>query len=374
MTACQSGGEVEEKREELKALMEEMKALDGERDELQVKIDTVEHQIALLDTSVTELSGILVNTIELEPKLFEHYFGLSGVVQSDVDVTISPEAVGTLKRILVKEGQRVRKGQLLAELNTTVGRSGVEEVETQLELVKILYDKRKKLWDQIIGSEVEYLQAKTNYESLQKKLQTTKNQLNLSAIYSSANGTIEKIYTKQGELLSPGVPFASLVSLQNVYIEADVPENYLGKVNKGDKVRVTIPGELEARLLSVTRIGNVINPGNRSFKMQLAIPNKSESVKLNAICALEICDFRQANSLAVPSNIIQQDIHGYFVYLVKQKDNMEIAIKTNVEIGPTNEGYTLIVSGVSEKDEVITDGYNEVSNNALIQRQKLQMK
>lgn len=312
--------------------------------------------------------GVLVNAISLEPTLFEHYFEISGTVESDVDVTISPEAAGTLKRILVKEGQQVSKGQLLAELNTTVGQSSVEEVETQLELAKTIYEKRKKLWDQNIGSEVEYLQAKTNYEGLQKRLKTSKSQLGLSAIYASASGTIEEIYTKQGELLSPGVPFASLVNLKNIYIEADVPETYLGKIKKSDKVKVKIPGEEKVKELPITRVGNVINPGNRSFKIQIKVPNPSESVKLNAICTLELCDFRKENSLVVPSFIIQQDGKGYFVYAVQNNDSMEIAIKTYVEVGKTNKGETLVLSGIDADAEIITDGYNEVSNNAIIQR------
>lgn len=326
----------------------------------------------VVENEAEKKTGVLVNTMQLKPELFEHYFQISGVVHSDVDVTISPETGGTLKRILVKEGQRVSKGQLLAELNTAVGQSGVEEVETQLELAKILFDKRKKLWDQNIGSEVEYLQAKTTFEGLQKKLQTTKNQLGLAAIYASANGTIEEIYTKQGELLSPGVPFASLVNLQNIYIEADVPENYLGKVKPGDKVRVNIPGEEAPRILPVTRIGNVINPDNRSFKMQIVVPNQNGTVKLNAICALEICDYKKDNSLTVPSRILQQDLKGYFVYKAVKNDTSETALKTYVEIGPTSEGETLVLKGITKEDEIITDGYNEVSNRALIQRMSIE--
>lgn len=366
--ACQST-ELEKKKEALGEFNKEMKEVKTEMQDLQTKIDSVEKEIAELDTTKKEVNGILVNTVVVQPKLFEHYFDISGVVMSDVDVTISPEAAGTLKRILVKKGQRVKKGQLLAELNKTVGRSGVEEVETQLELAKILYEKRKKLWDQNIGSEVEYLQAKTNYEGLRKKLQTTKSQLRLSAIYASASGTIEEIYTKQGELLSPGVPFASLVNLQNVYLEADVPENYLGTIKKGDKVKVAIPGEDKPRMLIVTRTGNVINPGNRSFKIQVAIPNIDKSVKLNAILEVEVCDYKKDNALVLPSNIIQQDAKGYFVYRVTTNEEREKANKTYIEIGPTNEGNTLVLNGITVNDEIVTDGYNEVSNNAIIQRE-----
>ncbi|MBT8196831.1 MAG: efflux RND transporter periplasmic adaptor subunit [Bacteroidia bacterium] len=366
VSACSS--ELEKKKTELKDLNTEMKDLKTEMQELQVVIDTLQNQIALLDSAEIEVTGILVNSVIVQPQLFEHYFEVTGIVNSDVDVTLSPEAPGTVKRILVKKGQRVSKGQLIAELNSTVGQSNIEEVESQLELAKIIYEKRKKLWDQNIGSEVEYLQAKTNYESLQKRLQATKSQVNLSAIYATASGTIEDIYTKQGELLSPGVPFASLVSLQNVYLEAEIPENYLGAIKKGDKVKVSVPGESEPRVLAISRVGNVINPGNRSFTVQIAIPNKDQSVKLNSICAVEVCDYKKDNSLVLPSYIIQQDAKGYFVYEIQKQADTENAIKTYVEIGPNNKGNTLVLTGIEKDDEIITDGYNEVSNNAIINR------
>lgn len=336
--------------------------------ELKSKIANLEKEIAALDTNAkfSEI-GVLVETKTIQPEKFEHYFEVSGTVTTDDNITLSAEAAGQIKTILVKEGQKVTAGQILAKLNTATIESNIEEVKTALELATTVYERQRKLWDQKIGSEIQYLQAKNNKESLEQKLKTLQTQLTLSIIKAPGEGIVDEIYRKEGEMVMPGTPVMQFVNLNNMKLISDVSEMYVKSVKQGDKASVSFPAlGIENIEAVINRTSNVINLKNRTFKVEVSLPNKDHILKPNAIGMLKIKDFEADSAFVVPTMIIGKDSKGEYMYVVKEIDGNKIARKTYIKTGKSSGGQTMIVDGITLNDKVITAGYNEVSDGAIV--------
>ncbi|MFN4233288.1 MAG: efflux RND transporter periplasmic adaptor subunit [Bacteroidia bacterium] len=346
----------------------ELAKYQSELNELKTKIANLEKEIAALDTNAkfSEI-GVLVETKTIQPEKFEHYFEVSGTVTTDDNITLSAEAAGQIKTILVIEGQKVTAGQVLAKLNTATIESSIEEVKTALELATTVYERQKKLWDQKIGSEIQYLQAKNNKESLEQKLKTLQTQLSLSIIKAPGDGIVDEIYRKEGEMVMPGTPVMQFVNLNNMKMISDVSEMYVKSVKQGDKASVSFPAlGIENIEAVINRTSNVINLKNRTFKVEVSLPNKEQVLKPNAIGMLKIKDFEADSAFVVPTMIIGKDSKGEYVYVVKENDGKNIARKTYIKTGKSSGGQTMIVDGITLNDKVITAGYNEVSDGAIV--------
>jgi RND family efflux transporter MFP subunit len=356
-----SNGDLEKKKSELAKYQSEL-------NDLKTKIANLEKEIAALDTNATTSDiGILVETKLIQPEKFEHFFEVSGTVATDDNVTLSAESAGQIKSILVKEGQKVSAGQVLVKLNTATIESSIEEVKTALELATTVYERQKKLWDQKIGSEIQFLQAKNNKESLEQKLKTLQTQLALSIIKAPGEGVVDEIYRKEGEMVMPGTPMVQFVNLNNMKMLADVSEMYVKSVKQGDKASVSFPAlgieNLEAQ---INRTSNVINLKNRTFKVEVGLPNKDQILKPNAIGMLKIKDFEADSAFVVPTMILGKDSKGDYLYTTVEKEGKKVARKTYVKTGKTSGGQTMITEGLNPNDNVITAGYNEVSDGAII--------
>lgn len=313
--------------------------------------------------SEEENKALLVEVETIRPEHFEHHFTANGSVEAVRSAFISPEMNGQIKRIHVKEGQRVSKGQLLVSLNGAVLTNGIKEVETALELARTLYKKQKELWDQKIGSEVQYLQAKSNMVSLEDKLKTLQSQRDMTKIFAPYSGIIDNITLKEGELAAPGMQLIQLVNLSEVYINADISESYLPYISKGDSITVEFPTYPDTKIrTTVYRVGNVINTQNRTFPVQLKLRNKDEKLKPNLMAVVNLKDFETDNALLVPSIVIKKDINGDYVYVVSESNGETIAEKRYVTPGKTAEDKTMVDKGLNAGDRIITQGYNLVKN------------
>ncbi|MCD4771840.1 MAG: efflux RND transporter periplasmic adaptor subunit [Bacteroidales bacterium] len=314
----------------------------------------------------TEKKEVIVKTPVTVTKLqnmeFNHFFKVSGTVEAINSAFISPEISGQIKNIYVEEGERVMKGQILAKLNTSLTDNGINELKTSLELAKTIYKKQKQLWDKEIGSEIQFLEAKHNKESLENKLKTLYAQQEMAIIKAPINGIVDEIFLKEGELGIPGMQIMQIVNLNDLYINADVAESHIADIKTGDEVVLSFSAfpEMEMKV-PVFRTGNIINPANRTFKVQLKIKNQNEKLKPNLISLILINDFSVESVLVVPSEIIKQDINGSYLYVIEKIDNKNIARKKYIKTGMSYKEKTMIAEGVKAGEMVVTKGYAQVS-------------
>lgn len=310
---------------------------------------------------------ILVTVKKLAYEKFEHFFIANGSVEAVQDAFISPEINGQIKKIHVKEGQRVREGELLVSLNADVIKNSIAEVETGLELARTIYKKRKGLWDKKIGSEVQYLEAKSNKESLENKLKTFNAQLEMTRIKAPISGIVDEILNKEGEFAVPGLQLIQLVNLNKVYVNAEISEAYLPIIHKRDAVQVNFPSYPNLTIDTfVHRTGNIVKIQNRTFLVQVLIDNKDEKLKPNILAIIKMRDFSAEAALVVPSIIIKNDLQGTYLYVAKTEDGKLIARKTYIKPGKSKASNTMVVEGLEPGLQVIVEGYNLVKNGMAI--------
>ena len=352
-------------------------------DKVKSQISKYQDEVAKLNQKITDLESELpeggeenskvnnalkVRTQKVSKQAFSKYFTATGEIEAINEAFISPEVGGQITKINVIEGQKVKKGQLLAKLNTSLIEKNIEEVKTQLELAEILFNKQKELWDKNIGSERQFLESKNNYENLKNKLATLREQYNMSIIRSPINGLVEVIMLKQGELASPGMQLMQIVDLDNLYVTAKLSEAYISVIKKGDMVTVTFPSYPNLVLENpVTRIGNVINKQNRTFLVEIKIDNKDGKLKPNLLANIKINDYNSTGSIVVPSMVIREDLVGSYLYVAEKNGDKLISVKKYIQVGKAYQDRTEVLSGLSVDDEIITDGYSNVSDGAYIQ-------
>ncbi|MBN4065984.1 efflux RND transporter periplasmic adaptor subunit [Candidatus Amoebophilus asiaticus] len=345
------------------------------RDSCLAVVDRLNDQIRGLNKEIAELDTTrknnhrerVVSTKKLTRGTFWHYFEVQGTVQADKNILIAPETAGVVKKIKVVEGQRVRAGQTLMILDADVIQQSINEIKTMMDLANDLFERQQKLWDQKIGSEVQYLEAKNKKESLQNKLSTLQAQLDKAYIKAPEDGIIDEIIPKIGEMASPPIPVIRLVDLSKVYIKSDVSENYIKAVKKGASVIVQFPSldeELEAR---ITQVGNFINPNNRTFKIRINLENPDNLFKPNLLAVIKIKDFEQDSVIAVPSPYILADAGGKeYVFIIDREGDKKRAKKVFVESGLSYKGETMMKKGLNGNEELITEGSRTVTDKEIV--------
>ncbi|MCF8378548.1 MAG: efflux RND transporter periplasmic adaptor subunit [Bacteroidales bacterium] len=334
------------------------------------KVDTYDKKINDLEAKLEndslpkeDITGTAVIVKDMQVGKFEHHIQVSGKVEAVEEAFVSPEMSGQIKEIHVVEGQRVKKGQLLISLNTDVIEKSMIEVQTSLSLLVKLYEKQKELWDQNIGTEVQYLQAKTNKESADARLATLYEQLEMARIRAAFDGIVENIMAKEGELAMPGGRLVQLVNLEKLKINANVSEIYLNSIHKGDMVNVSFSATPGYEMnLPISRTGSVIDNLSRTFLVELLMNNKNEKIKPNQLAILRMNDFSSNEAFVLPSIIIKQDIKGSYVYRVEDNPSGPIATKVYIQPGLSSEDMTMIDSGVKPGMKIIIEGYNLVKN------------
>jgi RND family efflux transporter MFP subunit len=270
---------------------------------------------------------------------------------------------GQVKNIHVKEGQSVSEGQLLVSLNTAVTESSIREVRTGLELATKLYERQKELWDQKIGSEMQYLEARNAMESAQARLATLQAQLDMALIKAPFAGIVETIMLKEGELASPGMQVIQLVSLNSLKLYGNISERYMASIQKGDETIVFFPDvEGLSRRVPIHRVGNIIDDQSRTFRIELKIENADKSLKPNMYTIIRVNDFRSDSALVVPSVVIKQDLMGNYIYVAEQEEGQLKARKRYITTGLSYEDRTMIAQGVDKGEDVIVLGFAQVSD------------
>ena len=347
---------------------EKKKELDGLKKEqatLSAKIKKLEDEIAVADTSKkAKTLDVEVATVAAQP--FRSYVEIQGKLDADENVTISSQMPGTVKTIYVKEGDNVKPGQVLAELDNSVAWQGAQELKAQLAFATDLYNKQKNLWDQKIGSEVQYLSAKNNKESLEKRMTTTNEQLELYKIKSPINGTVDDVSIKLGQTAAPGLPAIRVVNMSSLKVKADVAESYAGKIHEGNPVSVEFPDQNKSFDSKVSFVSKVISAMNRTFSVQVNVSSDAD-LHPNMIAHLKIVDYQSTSSIVVPLNVVQNSEDGNYVFTaVKNAKGKSVAHKQMVKTGRDYNGQIEILEGLNEGDQLIVTGYQDVEDGELL--------
>ncbi len=336
--------------------------LDQQKLALQEEIKLLNNAIAKLDT-IKKVS--LVTAIELKEELFSHYLEIQGDVKTKQNVLIYPEMAGTLETVKVKEGQKVAKGQILAVIDDGGMANQVAQLEAQVSLAKTTFERQKNLWEQKIGSEIQYLQSKTNYESLSNQLAQLKSQIDKFNIRAPFSGIIDDVIKDQGNVVAPGPgsEIFRIINLNNMYLEADVPETYIAAITPGKDVEIYFPVLGETVTTKVRQTGNFINPANRTFRVEITVPNTKGNIKPNLTAKIKINDYTSENAILIPQSIISENAAGdQYVYRVEKNNNKNIAKQTIVTTGKTQGDVIEILKGVSTGDLLIQAGARSVKD------------
>lgn len=337
-------------------------ALQAKKAELQAEMAKIEEALATLDVRKEEA---LVSVTTVNDTLFNHYLEIQGNVDTNENILVQPEIPGTLVTLNVKAGQKVSKGQILGRVDDGGSSQQVANLETQYQLAKTTFERQKNLWDQKIGSEIQYLQAQTQMISLSKSVAQAKAQLAKTLIRAPFTGTIDEIFVERGQVVSASAQgLMRIVNLNNMYVSTTVPETYIGKLKVGTEVDVFLTSLGKTYKGKVRQVGNFINPNNRSFGIEVSVPNPDNLLRPNQVAKLKIIDYVNKNAIVVPTGVVQEDgDKNKFVYTVTNVNGKTgTAKKVLVKIGQSSDNVTEIVSGLSANDVIVTEGINAISD------------
>ncbi|HOY05597.1 MAG TPA: efflux RND transporter periplasmic adaptor subunit [Saprospiraceae bacterium] len=351
LSAC--GGGKKDPAAELAALKDQKAQLDAQITALEKQVGTANGQTARVKT---------IGLTQAQSGVFRHFIDLQGKVDADESVPATAKMPGTLKRVYVKNGDDVRRGQLLAEIEDNVMQSSLREIEGQLATATDIYNRQKGLWDQKIGTEVALIQAKNNKEGLERSIATLKENIGQTKIYAPNSGTVDLVLLKQGQVISPGMPLCNILNLTNLKIKGEVTEAYASKVRKGDQVQVMFP-DLKKEITSrVTFVSKTINPTTRTFIVECALPNAAD-YRANQVAVMKIVDYQNPNAISVPVNVIQTAQDGEFVMIAeKTGEKTAVAKKASIKQGSNYNGQVEVLSGLKKGDWIITTGFQDVNN------------
>lgn len=350
LTACGGGNDIESKKTQLAELKKQQNELKSQIAKLEDELKAA----GVKDSSNVKIKEVAVALVQA--KEFRHYLEIQGKVDSDKNVLVSYKAAGTVLRVHVNRGDYVKAGTTLATIDDDGVRKGVEELRTNLELTKTVYEKQKALWEQKIGTEVQYLQAKATYESLQSKMAQVNEQLETFRVKATIDGTVDEIFPNEGEMAAPGMPAFRIINTSGFKVTADIGEGYISKVKKGAKTSIYFPDIDYTMDTYVKVVSDVINPVNRTFTVEFDLKNAPKDLKANMLAYVKIQDYSKPSSIVIPVNLVQHTESGDFVFTVKNKK----AAKTPVKVGAIYRTDAEIVSGLSEGDKIITLGYQDV--------------
>ncbi|MGB1247241.1 MAG: efflux RND transporter periplasmic adaptor subunit [Chitinophagales bacterium] len=346
----------------------DLEKIEGQIDSLKSVAFDLKEEIAELDSTTTEIVKA-VTIVEATETPFDHYLTVSGTSYAENNVQVTTDMGGLVKAVYVNEGQYVSAGAIMFQMDNSTILPQIEEIKTGLDLATSVFQKRENLWNQNIGSEIEYLQAKNQMESLQKSLATANSQLAKTTIKAPISGYVDAVNLQVGNMASPGHAAAQVVNLSQMEIHANVPEVYVGTVKKGDKVMVDFPVLGLEKEATVESVGQNISTGNRTFKVIASIANSKNELKPNMLADIKINDLSLEKAIAIPSKLIQESSHDYFVF-VAQTDSTNgktIATKKVVVPGESYDGNTVIETGLEAGDLVIDEGYRTVLEGSLVE-------
>ena len=362
--ACGAG----QKNDSLEGKKAQLTALKDQQEKLTKQISTLEAELGQSDTaSGTKEKAKLVALTALTPTSFTHYIDLQGDVEAENSSFISPRGTGgVVRQVNVKQGDHVNKGQVLLKLDDAVQRQQVANAQTQVAYAKDIYQRRKNLWDQKIGTEVDFINAKNQVDQAETQLKIAQEQLDFTNVYADLSGTLNIFSIKLGESFAPGTQTVQIINTDNLKAVVQVPEVYQERVKVGTPVKITFPGLGNKQITGVVRVaGKVINAGNRAFQVEIHIPNDKD-IRANQVAVVKLQDYTASNVLTIPVNTLQTDEKGKYVMVVAKDNGKTVAHKKAVTIGQSYSDKIEVTTGLTSGDQLITDGFQGLYEGQLI--------
>jgi RND family efflux transporter MFP subunit len=343
------------------------------KEELTTQHLDLANQIKQLESALKVLSPDrntpLVTTITVNHAEFKHYLEMQGSLETKQNLVLTPEMSGILKQVFVKEGQIVKKGQLLARIDDGGLAQQKAQLQIQADLAKTTFDRQKRLWEQNIGSEMQYLNTKSAFEALQESVNQINKQIAKTNLNAPFSGIVDDVITEQGSVVAAGQSeIIRIVNLDNMYIQTDVPESYITEVTKGKEVEVFFPVLGKTLDAKVRQTGNFINPANRTFKIEIAIPNKDKFMKPNLTARLKINDYTREKAILIPQSIISENAEGeqYIYILIDKNEDRATAKQVIIKTGKTQGNEIEILSGLEDNSEIIKEGARSVKDGQIV--------
>jgi len=374
------GGDKQKSIEDIIA-SQDLKEIRAKKDEITNKQIEYTSQLKLLDAEIskldTEKKVPLITTFKAKEEQFDHFLELQGSVDTKKLLTITPEYNGILSNIYVKEGQRVGKGQILAKIDDGGLGQQLAQLEIQTGLAKTTYERQKRLWEQKIGSEIQFLQAKSNFEAQARAVDQLEEQLAKTIVRAPFSGTIDDIITEKGNVVAAGqTPLMLLVNLNDMYIETNVPESHITSVVKNKDVIVELPVLNKTVKTKIRQAGSFINPANRTFKIEVAVPNKDKTIKPNLTAKLKINDYSNPKAILIPQSIISENANGQqYVYVIRNlkedlgniQRKLGTAYRAIITTGKTQGDIIEVLDGLENRTEIILEGARSVKDGQTVE-------
>lgn len=352
----------------LETIRKKRQELVDEQQVLHDKIMVLDEKISVLDTTK---NVPLITTFRAKTEAFNHVLELQGNVTTKNLMVITPEYNGILTNVYVKEGQKVSKGQTLAKIDDGGLSQQLAQQQIQADLAQTTFERQKRLWDQKIGSEIQFLQAKSTYDGQSKAVAQLQSQISKTLVKAPFSGTIDDVISEQGSVVAAGQSqLMRIVNLDDMYIETEVPERYVNTITKGKNVEVDFPVLGKTMMAKVRQTSSVINPANRTFKAEIAIPNKEKSLKPNLTARLKINDYTNEDALLIPQSIISENAEGeQYVYVVTDKNdkNQGTALRVIIKTGKTQGDQIEVLEGIENNAEIIQEGARSVKDGQTVE-------
>ncbi len=357
ISACEQKDPVQAKKEKLKEYKTDLQKIKVSITELEKELSELDPEFAKINRKAT-----LITTTPVENTTFEHFVEVSGAVKSRKNILISAENFGSINHILAKEGDEVKKGQLILSMDTELYQKNLDQLLTEYALAKTMFEKQSNLWKQNIGTEVQYLQSKNRKETLENQIANVKTQISKSQIRAPFEGTIEEVLVKEGEMAQMSSPLVRIVNHRDMYVKADMSESYIGQFKKGDQINIYFPSIDKSIVSTISSVGQVIDEKNRTFSVEALLPLSDFSVKPNLLAIVKIKDFEKENASVIPTNLIQRDNNGEFVYVIESINEETVAKKIKIDRGITYQNSTMVKNGLSGNELLVDEGFRDVAD------------
>lgn len=345
------GGKTTDKKVELETLKKERVVIDS-------KIAALENELGSANAAADEKT---VSLLEVQESTFRNFLEVQGRIDAEDNVQVSPEAQGVVTAVYASIGQNVGRGQVLAQIDDKVLRQNISELQTQLNLANTLFQRQKNLWDQKIGTEVQYINARTQKEAAERRIATLRSQAAMYKIKAPISGTIDAMDLKVGSVASPGMSSIRIINASKLKAKAQVAESYAGRVSQGDNVQVILPDLPDTINTKISFASKAIDPVSRSFNVEIKLPSNGR-YRPNMVSILKIVDYTNDKALVVPISAIQKAENGDYLFISENGK----AKRVNVQTGKTSEGRAEILTGLKAGDKVIIAGIDGLSEGDIV--------